>query len=304
MRYGTWLVAAAALLAALTLPGVRPAYAAFHCMRIHAVMHEFAGDPDIQFVELRMNTAGQNLLSGHTIQFYDASNTLQATFTFPAGSDLIITNASQGESILIGTADFNTLTTGGDADFVFASHTTGSDTVTPVQGPGGKVYFAQGDDNCDGDFAATAGEVDSVAYGAATSDWVAAAVALPSPGTIQALRMKAGFLANPPNTEATNNSTEYELANVAISSTSVSAGNLVTDLSAPRNNDRVVLGMKDPSIGGVAAQPDVDSLPAQTADEDGGGAVYVYGGAAVAAATVLALGLGGLALEAAQSLNG
>ena len=37
----------------------RSAYAAFHCMRIHAVLGGFAGADTIQFVELRMNAGGK-----------------------------------------------------------------------------------------------------------------------------------------------------------------------------------------------------------------------------------------------------
>src|SRR3990170_2534810 len=100
MRY-VWLlpIALVAVIAALADP--RSAYAAFHCMRIHAIMAGFNGDNTIQYVELRMDTAGQSLVSGHQMKFYDAGGTLKATFTFPSS----VTNGALGDSILIATKE-------------------------------------------------------------------------------------------------------------------------------------------------------------------------------------------------------
>ncbi len=80
----------------LLLSGGGVADAAFHCVRIHAVAGSWNGDTNIQYVELRMDLGGQNVLTGHTIQFFSASGQLKATFTFPSG----VTNALVGDSIL------------------------------------------------------------------------------------------------------------------------------------------------------------------------------------------------------------
>ena len=54
------------------------AYAAFHCVRIHAVAGGINGSSSIQYVELRMDVGGQTLLSGHAIQFFDSAGTPKA----------------------------------------------------------------------------------------------------------------------------------------------------------------------------------------------------------------------------------
>jgi hypothetical protein len=257
-------------------------------MRIHAVMHQFYGDPQVQYVELRMNTGGQNLVGGHTIQFYDAANTLKATFTFPSS----VANSTTGDSVLIGTTQFNDVTPGGDADFPFAGNTVGhngfTDTGHPVQGPGGKVYFAPGNDNCDANFTVSAGEVDSLAYGAAAADWGSAAAAFTGADN-EILRMKAGELTDVLFPET--NSGEYEFASASSSTFSVASGDLVTDLSSPRKNNRTVLGMTPPSVGGVAAQPDVASLPAASGGGGSAPRALIYG-LVGAAAAIVAIGAG------------
>jgi hypothetical protein len=77
----------------------QPADAAFHLMRIHAVMAGLNGDPQVQFVELRMCSSGQPFVSGHDLDFYDAVGTLKARFTFPGN----VGNSNNGDSILIAT---------------------------------------------------------------------------------------------------------------------------------------------------------------------------------------------------------
>lgn len=217
------------------------AHAAFHLMRIHAVSYGFNGDNTIQYVELRMCSPGQPFLAGHTLQFYDGSNALKATFTFPGN----VSNSSNGESILIATAEFNAASvgpggggSGGDADFVFSMANTaganGGDPLHPVQGPSGKVVFAAGaSDGCDAGFTLNAGDVDSVAYGTATADFGSAASALPSPSDNTALRESN-------ITGPSDNSTDYSLQATAAAPKTVAAGSLLTDLDTPRNNSREV----------------------------------------------------------------
>src|SRR5512144_267247 len=135
----------------------RDASAAFHLIRIHAVMAGVNGDNTIQYVELRMCSGGQPLLAGHTLKFYDGSGTLKATFTFPSN----VSNASAGDSILVATSEYNAASSGpggggsgGDADAVFSMANTtavnGGDPLHPIQDVNGKVRFAdQESDGCD-----------------------------------------------------------------------------------------------------------------------------------------------------------
>ena len=299
MRALTSLVAALAIAASLVLVSGGPvAYASFHCIRIHAVLGSYNGNANIQFVELRMDAAGQPFVAGHTVQFRDAAGTLKATFTFPAG----VTNSALGESILLATSEFNAAAAGGAADFQFSAVNTvganGGDPLHPVQAPGGKVAFAQGSDNCDPGLTATAGEVDSLAYGAATADFGTAAPALPAPaGNVQALRL--GNL----NVTPANNSTEYSLLPVAPSTFSVTPANLVANGNTPRNNGRVVLALPAlGGVGGVASQPDQSLLPAPTATSSGGHRTAYQLGALATALAALGV-IAGAALRRRRTLN-
>lgn len=262
------------------------AEASFHCMRIHAVMGGLDGNANVQYVELRMNSGFQNLVTGKTIEFRDAAGTLKATFTFPSNP----ANASTGDSILIATTEFNSTVSGGTADFTFSGANTvganGGDPLHPVQGPGGKVAFAQGFDNCDGDFLANPGEVDSVAYGGAAADFGSAATSLPSPSTDEALRL------NNLNLAPSNNMTEYGMTPVSTSTFSVAPGSLATDLSTPRNNGRVVLKVVTAAVGGLALEPDASLLqPAASAGDEGSGRqTLVFITAIVAGAAAIAGG--------------
>jgi hypothetical protein len=91
-----FLVSSSVLL--MTQGGI--ALASFHCMRIHAVAGGFNGNNNIQYVELRLDMAGHNLVFGHTIQFFDTSGQLKATFTFPSS----VANGTMGDSILVATS--------------------------------------------------------------------------------------------------------------------------------------------------------------------------------------------------------
>jgi len=276
------------------------AYAAFHCVRIHAVLGSYNGDPNVQYVELRMDFGSQVFLATHTIEFRDAAGTLKATFTFPAGAfpfGASVANFAAGDSILVTTSEFNAAATGGASDFVFtALNTTGAnggDPLHPVQGPGGKIGFAQGFDNCDADIIASPGEADSLAYGSATADFGTAAAPLPAAaGNAQGLRLSNL------NPAPSNNHTEYSPQHVALSTSSVAQVDLATNLGTPRNNSRVILALPaipplptptfaPPAVGGVAAAPDQSSLPSRSATGSAGHRTeYVLGAAAAALAAL------------------
>ncbi|MCH8902149.1 MAG: hypothetical protein IIC88_07590 [Chloroflexi bacterium] len=281
MRYAQLLLVAIVLSLALVFVQGRSAHAAFHCMRIHAVLAGFNGDNSIQYVELRMSGAFQNLVTTHPIKFYDAAGTLKATFTFPSN----VTNAALGDSILVATTEFNNATLGGDADFTFAGNTVGSnggDPLHPVQSPDGKVTFAEGPSTC---VPGGPNVVSSVAYGAFTGtvDYGSAATALPNPSDDQALRL--GNL----NLEASDNSTEYSLSAVSNTTFSVASGSLPTDPATPRNNSRTVLQLAS-GVGGVAELPEGAGAPLQATGSSGGNAGLFAGIIAAVVAGAGALG--------------
>ena len=246
MRYAQLLLVAIVLSLSLVFVQGRSAHAAFHCIRIHAVMAGYNGDSSIQYVELRMSAPAQSFIIGVPVRFYDAGGTLKATFTFPIG----VPNTALGDSILIATQEFNDATLGGNANFTFTNGNTagsnGGDPLHPVQSPDGKVTFAEGPTTC---VLGGPNVVGSVAYGAFTGtvDYGSAATALPNPGDNRALRL--GNL----NAEASNNSTEYSLNAVSTTTFSVASGSLPTDLTSPRNNSRTVLQLQ---TGSPTATPE------------------------------------------------
>src|SRR3990170_2625369 len=233
----------------------QPALATFHCMRIHAVMAGFNGNNNIQYVELRMTSAGQNVVSGHTLKFYDStgpSGTLKATFTFPSDA----ANGLSGDSILVATSEYNAnnVGPGGGAN--------GGDPLHPIQfaNGGGKVSFAEeGPITC----STAPPPVDSVAYGnypTADIDYCSmpclAAPALPSPSDNRALRLQD---ATPPLAPFDNN-VEYLLTATATTPKTVMTGMLPSDLDTPRNNAREVAKIAiDSDTDGVF--DDTDNCP-------------------------------------------
>lgn len=150
--------------------------ATFHLMRVYGALGGAGGDADVQYVELRMAAAGQNLVSGHNICFFDSTGAPYARFTFPSN----VTNSASGASILMGTAEFDTAWSAGSPDFTFSSANTvaiagGADVDHPIISPAGKVSFGSDlatvpANMCAGSF----GVLDSVAYGtgySGTVDW-------------------------------------------------------------------------------------------------------------------------------------
>lgn len=272
------------------------AQAAFHCNRIYAISAGFNGNGNIQFVELRATAANENFVGGHKMKFYDSSNVLKATFTFPSSP----ANGLNGDSILVATKEFNDVSQGGDADFTFSVGavgyppantvaSNGGDAVHPVQSPGGKVVFADQttfppDFDCNGGAPPT----DSVAYGGATADatFVTQTASLPSPSDNRALRL--GTLAAKPSGSAT----EYALQNADNATFSVVTTDLKSNTSIPRNNGRTVLQLAT-GVGGIANAPEIGSAALDDSKPAGSRAGVVAAIAAgAAAAAVLATGVG------------
>ena len=278
MRFVMSALLAIAVAASVPLLATRSvAYAAFHCVRIHAVAGGYNADGNIQYVELRMDMGGQTLLGGHALQFFDAAGTLKATFTFPSG----VANGAVGDSVLIATSQFNSNVTGGPSDFTFTNANTtganGGDPLHPVQAPNGSVVWAGPSAAC----VTVMAPVDSVAYGSASAVYGSAAVALPNPGTLQALRLSNL------NSTPSNNSTEYALTNVSTATFGVAPSGLATDFTTPRNNTRNVLRLNRPlvALGGL----DED---AAAAARTGIASNAEFAIAAAAAAAVIAGGAG------------
>ena len=259
MVAGSFAVAALFVVAAMA-GTPRPAFAAFHCMRIHAVMSGFNANDNVQFVELRMNAGLQTSLTGHKIRFLDSSGAQQAEFTFPSG----VANGLKGDSILIATQEFNDdYSPGLDSDFEFSvANTTGADPLTPVQGPGGKVIFEPTGFNCVGG----GPPIDSVAYGSGTvtADFGTKAAALPSPTD------NTGLQLNNLATSPTDNSTEYALMPVSTTTEFIPgvSATLEADKRFPRNNARVLTAVfATAPVGGSVVEP---ALPEATAAPVGG----------------------------------
>ncbi len=233
----------ALLLAIVALVGISQAQrtdAAFHIMRVYGVMGGASGDADVQYVELRMVSAGQTLVSGHHLCFYDASGSAYARFTFPSN----VANGTLGSSILISTSEFDSAWAAGSSDFLFSSSNTvaiagGADVDHPVRSPGGKVSFgsdaaAVPAQMCQASFAV----VDSVAYGTGYSGAVDYGTKLnadlPTAGT-SAVRLQ-GALCHPdylPALCVRDNSTDYA----------------ITDVNTSGNNPRNNAGAAGP-VGG------------------------------------------------------
>jgi hypothetical protein len=280
---------------ALFLSGGGVAYAAFHCIRIHAVMGGFNGDNNIQYVELRMDAAGQTVLHTHQIEFFNAGGTLKATFTFPPGTfpfDVSVANGAVGDSVLIATQEFydNVGVAPGPSDFTFTTSNTTAATPSlqkhPVQVPGGSVVWA-GPPNPF--FCAVGGmvPVDSVSYGGGSGAFPPAAPALPTLGTNQVLRLSNL------NTKPLNNLAEYGMTLSTVSAIALDASaHLVTNpldplsLATPRNNSRTVLKLTVPAVGGVAEEPNLAAVPdkaQQSAGDSPSWPGYTIAGVAAAA---------------------
>lgn len=205
-------------LVAAVLQHSAPALAASHCDRIYAVMRGTGGDDTIQYIEIRMEAAGQNAVSGTQLNFFDAAGNSLGSFTLTHD----VTNGASGSSILIASIGFASVSNI-TPDFVLS-------TPVSIQGASGKIQFAgAANSNCAG----TGTIIDSVAFGAYTGPVDCGTPAVPITGIpisgIQALTL------NDTNQTCTNNSTEYAM-----------------QAAAPRNNAGQVGGLPD---YGLACSP-------------------------------------------------
>ena len=120
------LLGAAGLAAAVLVPAA-PAAANHHFMRATEVLGAVEGAPNVQYVELQMYAAGQNIVSNASLAFQDPTGTADGTVVFPNN----VANGADNANILIATAEAATFF-GVTPDFV----------MSPVMAlPGGKVEF-------------------------------------------------------------------------------------------------------------------------------------------------------------------
>ncbi len=93
--------AVAGAVGTVCLLAARSAWAAFHLMKITEVFPGTNAQPNAQYVELTMYTAGQNFVAGHTITVHDATGATLMTYTFPA----MVANGNAQATILIATTE-------------------------------------------------------------------------------------------------------------------------------------------------------------------------------------------------------
>lgn len=101
-------------LAAVVASAPRPTIAAYHVAVIDEIMTSYSGDPTVQFVEIRMAAAGQNLVAHSVLAAFDTSGAY-------VGDVLVVpTNVANGTSNgrwLMGTSQFATVS-GLTPDFI------------------------------------------------------------------------------------------------------------------------------------------------------------------------------------------
>ncbi len=92
------------------------AHASFHFARIDEFMVSYGGDSSVQFVEIRMETGGQNLVTSSRLNIFDANGNFVSTLlTVPSN----VTSGAQ-RAWLMGTPQFETAS-GLQADFEFTA---------------------------------------------------------------------------------------------------------------------------------------------------------------------------------------
>lgn len=96
------------LVALLLLASVAPgdARATFHLMSISELGSGFLGDPNVQFVELRLDAAGQTELADTRLTAFDKDGIAQVLLLTPNG----VANGQPGRTVLYATAEFQTAT--------------------------------------------------------------------------------------------------------------------------------------------------------------------------------------------------
>lgn len=84
-----------------------PSFAIHHLMQISRIVPDVYGDTSAQAIELRMRSAGQNVMSGSRLYVYDAAGA-NPILIFDFNSS--VTNGSAGDTVLLTTDAFNAYT--------------------------------------------------------------------------------------------------------------------------------------------------------------------------------------------------
>src|SRR5687768_13694748 len=94
------VLGAAGLAVALLVPAA-PAAANHHFMRATEILGAVEGAPNVQYVELQMYAAGQNIVSNASLAFQDPTGAADGTVVFPNN----VANGADNANILIATAE-------------------------------------------------------------------------------------------------------------------------------------------------------------------------------------------------------
>lgn len=138
----------------LALPGV--ARATFHLMSISELGAGFLGDPNVQFVELRLDAAGQTELTNTRLTAFDKDGIPTVLRLTPDG----VANGISGRNVLYATTEFQTKT-GIAPDFVIPVGVVGPSGMICWGAPG----VSEPDPPMLWDFDKPENYVDCVAYG-------------------------------------------------------------------------------------------------------------------------------------------
>jgi hypothetical protein len=134
-------VLAVAALAALA--AAAPAAASFHLMQIEQVAGGFCGNRSAQAIQLRMRSAGQNLVSGARLVAFDAAGASPVVLLVLPSN---VANSTVGSRILLTTAGFAAPAGGPAADFTLAAPIPASylaaGRLTWEAPGGGTVYWS------------------------------------------------------------------------------------------------------------------------------------------------------------------
>ena len=120
MRYVRLLLLSLVLSVVLLIAqgrGIQPALALNHVAQISEVMSGFAGDPDVQFVEIDLMAIGQQFVTNTRLTVFNADGTFNTVLLDPLGSNV----ASSPGRVLMATQAFVDLTPspGVTPDFIF-----------------------------------------------------------------------------------------------------------------------------------------------------------------------------------------
>lgn len=250
--------------------GTQPALAAHHLAQISEVMSGFAGDPNVQFVEIELLAPSQQFITNTRLTVFNANGTFNTVLLDPLGSNV---STSPGR-VLMATQAFVDLTPspGVTPDFIFPPGILPDAGMVCWGGPGffAPAMFDTMDPNL---------YVDCVSYG----------------GT--AFTGSNPMMSNPESASPGAGNGQRSLTRVINSSGNItnpwrnSDNGMFYDLlpASPENNAGVT-GTLVPPVGGIAELPDVAGAPLAAGESSGLSAGVLAGIVAGATAGVIALG--------------